>query len=208
MQDSGIAPPLRLSTRAASSHAPTGTIAGLLNSFHRLDRFRQMILAGLAVLALVIIAATTAYAFIPPGSDAAATRHATASVASESLVNSTAVAGQPIIAGHFVLSDISTNALTLDLHVFGANVTGTLTTQDCAGHPATAVVTGHFVSATTLVLTVAQPQVAHATTILYTITHTDEGFSLAWRDDAGQAQVQHWMTTTRALGDTVCQSAP
>ena len=208
MQDSSIAPPLRLTK--PPSHVPdqAGTLVRLVNSFRQLDRLRQMILVGLGALALVIIVATTAFALIPAGVDAAATQHPVALPSLAPTAQSTTVTGQPTIAGHYILSDISTNALALDLHVFGANVTGTLTTQDCTGQAATAVVTGHFVNATSLMLTVAQPQVAHVTTILYTITHTDDGFSLTWRDDAGQSQVQHWMTTARPASDTACQMVP
>ncbi len=179
-----------------------GIWADCIAELRRIDRTRQVILAGLAALGALVVFATTAYVLVP---DAPPPVEATYTASAASFP----ITGLPSIGGSYVLSDLSTSALVLTLRQFGANVTGTLTTPGCAA-ATTTIVTGHFVDDTTLVLTLTIPNQPHSSSIVYTITPSGNGFALAWRDAAGHPQIQHWTAapTDYARSAPACQSKP
>ena len=200
MQDSMVSSQLQPAVHdSPMPHRSAHTLAAALHHVRQLGRDKQLILVGLVALALLIIVATTAYVLIPATSVPARVAAPGVGV----IPTAAKVPGQPNVSGQYTLADVSTKALTFHLQEFGMNVTGTITTQNCTGTPVTTIVTGHFIAANALILTLVTPNVAQATTTLYTLTPTDNGFSLSWRDSAGQAQVQHWVTA--AATNTPCK---
>lgn len=154
--------------------------------FRRLDRAKQVILAGLLVAALVILAAAVLYA-AAPGSDAAQPAGFTASAASAPNLVAPAV---PPLTGQFVTTSVAAGPTLLDLHQFGDQITGTATSVRCAGASAltaTQIVTGALVNTGTLSLTLSAANRPQSVTTIYSYTPNAVGFALATRDATGHA---------------------
>ncbi|HKD74225.1 MAG TPA: hypothetical protein VKB76_01970, partial [Ktedonobacterales bacterium] len=103
-----LAPPSEQSAEAGAPARPAlpGLWSECIAELRHLDRTRQAILAGLVALGALVIFATTAYVLVPDAPTTVETAYS-ASAASFPLP------GLPSIAGNYVLSDLSTSALTL-----------------------------------------------------------------------------------------------
>lgn len=161
--------------------------------FQRLDRAKQAVLVGLAAMGcVVVVAALITLALPDPAVQAASPKPATSfSAQSGSTTNlSPALAGQFMaqLPGHG-------GAVLLDLHQYGADLTGSFTTIACASGQSqvtSGVVNGHVLDTGDLTLTFSAPNQPHSTTTVYHLAANATGFDLAWRDSTGHAQSQHW----------------
>jgi len=169
--------------------------------FRRLDRFRQYILVGLAVVALLIVAAAMAYA-VDPGDPSAMLSTSFSASARDSAVQD--VAG---IDGNYIDRDVP---MTLELHQYGEMITGTWHMLGCAGshnQTTTLVVIGHFLSDGSLSLTSATPDQPRATTTIYTIRRSAEQLDLISLDAMGQIQILQWSRLTTSQSSQLPEQA-